>query len=417
MAPVKVVITGVGAVSPFGAGFPKMMEALYAGSSAVVSLKEQWEQQVAGLNCWVGAPLKEPLPSQEIPRQYRRTMGPTAIMAVFAAKEAIQHARIPDAFFSNGRTGVSFSSTTGSAASLTAYYKEYFAGAFVKNVSSGGFFQVMSHTCAANIAHFLNIRGRVISPDAACSSSAQAIGLGYEAIKYGIQDMMLCGGSDELNAIVCGSFDLLNATSCRYNGDPSETPRPFDRDRDGTVCGEGAGCVILESEVSAIKRGAPILAEVAGFSTSSDGSHLAQPHSTSIAQCMREALTSANMAPEEVGYISAHATGTLLGDAAEAQAIHEVFGGGKTAVSSLKGHMGHTLGASGVLELSASFKMMNDGILIPTLNLKTPGEGCGDIDHVTELRKCRINAFAKNSFAFGGINSVIIIKRYGADND
>lgn len=407
----------MGAISPYGIGIKSLMEGLYSGHSAVISQKAKWEGQIHDLNCWVGAPLKEPLPSKTISRQYRRTMGPTAIMALLSTQEAIQAAQIPDFSFTSGRTGVSFSSSMGSVESLTAYFREFITTSSLKNISSGAFFQVMSHTCAANIAHALDITGRVISPDAACSSSAQAIGLGYEAIKYGHQEIMLCGGSDELGAVVCGSFDLLNATSCRFNDRPTETPRPFDRDRDGTVCGEGAGCLVLEAEESAIKRGAPILAEVVGFSTSSDGTHLAQPHSKSIAKCMNEALDNAGVTPDSIDYINAHATGTLLGDVAEAEAISEVFRDKKVFVSSLKGHMGHTLGASGALELAASIRMMEDGILIPTLNLTNPGEGCEGINHVNGIQRYQINAFVKNSFAFGGINSVLILRRYGKKND
>ncbi|MCC6544397.1 MAG: beta-ketoacyl-[acyl-carrier-protein] synthase family protein [Nitrospirae bacterium] len=414
----KVVITGMGAISPFGIGVKPLMEGLYAGQSAVVSLKSEWEEQVKDLNCWVGAPIKESLPSKSISRQYRRTMGPTAIMSLLAANEATGEAGISETVLTSGRTGVSFSSSTGSAESLTQYFKEYFSSASLKNISSGSFFQVMSHTCAANIAHALNIKGRVISPDAACSSSTQAIGLGYEAIKYGLQDFMLCGGSDELDAIVCGSFDLLNATSCRFNDRPTETPRPFDRDRDGTVCGEGAGCIILESEESAIRRGAVILAEIIGFSTLSDGTHLAQSHSDSIVRCMENALDNSNLTPKDIDYINAHATGTIQGDISEAGAIRKVFGGRGVPVSSLKGHMGHTLGASGALELAASVRMLNDGVLIPTLNLKNPGEGCNDgVNHLMELKRVQITTFLKNSFAFGGINSILVIRRYINRND
>ncbi len=402
----------MGAVSPFGIGMKPMIDGLYAGESAVVSQKEKWESRIHDLNCWVGAPLKGPLPPKAIPRKYRRTMGLTAMMALHAAQEAIREARLPEACFSSGRTGVSFSSSMGSAESLTEYFKEYLTTGSLRNISSGAFFQVMSHTCAANIAHALNISGRVISPDSACSSSAQAIGLGYEAIRYGLQDIMICGGADELDALVCGSFDLLNATSCKYNDNPRETPRPFDSERDGTVCGEGAGCIVLESVESARERGAVILAEITGFSTSSDGTHLAQPHSASIARCIKDALTNAEIGPDAVDYINAHATGTLLGDQAEAEAIREVFGEKKVPVSSLKGHMGHTLGASGALELAASVQMMHRGKLIPTLNLKNPGEGCDIVSHVNGQANNRINTVIKNSFAFGGINSVLILRRF-----
>ncbi|HAS16736.1 MAG TPA: hypothetical protein DDX84_07695 [Nitrospiraceae bacterium] len=408
----RVVITGMGAISPFGIGMKTMMDGLYSGQSAVVSQKAEWEWQIKDLNCLVGAPVKESLPSKSISRQYRRTMGPTAVMALLAAQEAIVNAGISNSFISSGRTGVSFSASTGSAESLTQYFKEFFKSSSLKNISSGSFFQVMSHTSAANIAHVLNIKGRVISPDAACSSATQAIGLGYEAIKYGLQDIMLCGGSDELNAIVCGSFDLLNATSCRFNDKPTQTPRPFDRDRDGTVCGEGAGCIILEAEEFAIRRNIPILAEIKGFSTLSDGTHLAQSHSDSIVRCMENALDSANLTSDDIDYINAHATGTILGDIAEAEAIKKVFGSRMVPVSSLKGHMGHTLGASGALEVAASVRMFNDNILIPTLNLKHPGEGCEGINHLMDIRRGKIRTFLKNSFAFGGINSILVIGRY-----
>lgn len=408
----KVVITGSGAISPFGIGTEILMKNLFSGTSAVVSLKDQWKEKISDLNCWVGAPLKEELPVKSIGRKFRRTMGNTAIMGTLAAKEAIENSRLCDDLFPTGRCGVSFSSTTGSTDSLSEFFEKYYDNSSLKDVSSGLFFQVMSHTTAANVAHAFNIAGRVISPDAACSSSAQAIGLGYEAIRHGIQDVMLCGGSDELHAIVCGTFDLLNATSCRYNDNPEKTPRPFDSNRDGTVCGEGAGCLVLESEEHALARGASIIAEIIGFSTLSDGSHLAQPHSESIVKCMERALQSAGISPGEVDYINAHATGTILGDAAEAKAIRKVFGEKSVAVSSLKGHMGHTLGASGVLELTASLQMMERNKLIPTLNLENTGEDCHGIDCIDRISEAEINIIMKNSFAFGGINVVLILRRY-----
>lgn len=413
----RVVVTGLGGVSPFGIGIKKMMDGLYDGKSAVVSQKHQWETHLNDLNCWVGAPLSEELPTKSIPRALRKTMGPTAMMALLASQEAIKDAALPEADFGIGRTGVAFASSIGSIESWTRYLNEYIANASLKGTTSCSFFQVMSHTCAANIAHSLGIKGRVISPDCACSSSTQAIGLGYETIKYGLQDAMLCGGADELSAIVCGSFDMLNATSYKYNDEPSKTPRPFDADRDGTVCGEGGGCIVLESEERALERGVPILAEVIGFSTSSNGTHLTQPHSDSIEECMKTALKSANLTVGDIDYINAHATATLIGDAVEAGAIRSLFGERTLPVSSFKGHMGHTLGASGALELAASILMMKSGKIIPNLNFTAAGEGCEGLDYVDSLRQADIEIFMKNSFAFGGINSVLILKRYGVINE
>jgi 3-oxoacyl-[acyl-carrier-protein] synthase II len=278
-------------------------------------------------------------------------------------------------------------------------------------IPSGMFFKIMSHTAAANIAQTFNVKGRVISPNAACSSSAQAIGMGYEFIRNGIQDVMLCGGVDELHPMTNVSFDIVQAASYKFNEQPHRTPRPFDKDRDGTVCGEGAGCIVLESEESALKRGARILGEVVGFSTSSSGVHMAQADADSIAVCINDALKSAQLQPGDVDYINAHATGTLVGDVSEALAIKQVFAE-KVPVSSLKGYFGHTLGASGVLEMIVSFSMMEEEILLPTLNLDEPDEACTGIWHLREKREQKINTFVKNSFAFGGINTVLIGKRY-----
>jgi 3-oxoacyl-[acyl-carrier-protein] synthase II len=411
----KVVITGMGAVSPYGAGVGLFMQNLHAGCSAVVNMKTDWEEKISDLSCWIGAPLKGSLDEKSIPRKYRKTMGRTAIMSHIAAKEALKQAGFPDSYPGSGRMGVSFASTTGSVSCMEKFYGDYFKTGSAERLSSSIFFQIMSHTSAANIAYAFSINGRVIAPSAACSSSAQAIGLGFEAVQSGIQDVMLCGGSDELHATVNASFDLVRATSYGFNDNPTMSPRPFDKDRDGTVCGEGAGCIALESEESAISRGADILAEVAGFATSSNGVHLAQPDAGAIARCITDALDNAKLKPEQIDYINAHATGTLVGDLAEARAIRRLFGKKGVPVSSLKGHTGHTLGASGALELIACIKMMEEGKLIPTRNLAQPGEGCDEILHIEDSREASINALIKNSFAFGGINTVIVLKRYGND--
>jgi 3-oxoacyl-[acyl-carrier-protein] synthase II len=248
-----------------------------------------------------------------------------------------------------------------------------------------------------------------------------AIGLGFEAIRYGLQDVMLCGGGDELHPMVPGTFDLVQAASCGYNDRPDQTPRPFDKDRDGTVCGEGAGMLVLESEASATARGAMILAEVVGFGTGCDGQHLAQPRKESIVRCLNNALDNAGLLPDGIGYINAHGTGTVLGDAAEAQAIGEVFGACGTPDSSLKGHMGHAMGASGALESIACVDMLRGNYVLPTRNLAEPEEeSCAGLNLIRESG-CRpvalpsgspLRVLLKSSFAFGGANTVLVLKRY-----
>jgi 3-oxoacyl-[acyl-carrier-protein] synthase II len=407
----RVVITGTGAVSPFGVGTGRMLENLFAGKSAVVNLKSEWESKVGDLLCWVAAPLKETLNEKAIERKFRKTMGRVAYMSHFAVQEALRQAGLADSDLKTGRIGVAFGSSTGSAFSTELFMDEY-RNHRMSQLPSGIFFQIMSHTCAANIAQAFNLNGRVISTNCACSSAAQAIGLGYEMIRHGQQDAMVCGGADELHITTVASFDLVQAASCGFNDRPEKTPRPFDRLRDGTVCGEGAGSLILETEERARQRGARILGEIAGFATFTSGVHMSNPDLDSIAYCMEQALASADLKPSDIDYINAHATGTQIGDMSEAQAIRKVFGEESVPASSLKGHMAHTLGASGALETIASLEMMERGILLPNLNLDALGEECKGIAAIQSAVKKPVNTFIKNSFAFGGINSVLIIRRY-----
>lgn len=409
----RVVITGIGAVSPYGVGVPVFIDKLFNGESAIVNMEKEWAPAINDLMCYVGAPLSETINEKEISRKFRKTMGKTAILAYLAVKEAITSTHINEELLSSGRVGISFGSSTGSAESTERYFVEHINTKSARSLPSSIFFQVMSHTSAANIAQAFNINGRVFSPNSACSSSAQAIGFAYEMIQCGQQDIMLCGGSDELHVTTTASFDMVQAASFKYNNNPSATPRPFDKDRDGTVCGEGAGCIILESETSAKKRGAKILGEVIGFATNASGVHMAHADTSSIIHCMRDALQSAKIKQTDVDYINAHATGTIIGDLSEAQAINQVFDSNQVLVSSIKGHFGHTLGASGVLEIIAVLNMMETKVIVPTRNLDNPDESCKGINHVQSTMNKQINTVVKNSFAFGGINTVLIIKRYG----
>ena len=410
MALRRVFVTGMGAVSPYGYGVSRLTENLLLGRSAVVSMKAAWRERIHNLNSLVGAPIQEPLDPKRIPRTLRRSMGPLAMLSHLASLEALAQAGVGEELLRSGRAGVSYGSSIGSVASLEEAFTSYLRTGDMSRLPSGIFFQVMSHTCAANLAHAFGMTGRVLAPNAACASASMAIGLGFEAIRGGAQDLMLCGGAEELHPIVTGTFDLVQAASIGFNDRPDQTPRPFDKDRDGTVCGEGAGTLVLESEESARRRGAEPLAEVAGFGTSCDGEHMAQPHRASIVPCLHNALDNAGMMPDAVDYVNAHGTGTVLGDAAEAESIREVFGGRPVPVSSLKGHIGHTLGASGALEMIASITMLREGYLLPTRNLETPGEDCGGVAFVRQVERRRIRVFVKNSFAFGGTNTVLVVK-------
>jgi 3-oxoacyl-[acyl-carrier-protein] synthase II len=272
------------------------------------------------------------------------------------------------------------------------------------------FFKTMNHSCAANTAQALGVTGRIISPSAACASSNLAVGLAFEMIAAGKQDVMICGGSDEHHCLAPAVFDIMNAASCKYNSEPKQTPRPFDINRDGVVCAEGAGIIVLEDMEYACRRNADILAEIIGFATFSSPENMANPDSQTIAECMGCSMSQARINVEEVDYLNAHATATIQGDIAEAQAIGAVMGD-KVPVSSLKGNLGHTMAASGAMELIASIQMMHYNTLIPTRNLVTPDPECDVIDFVIMPREIEINVILKNSFALGGINSAILIRR------
>jgi len=411
----RVFITGMGAISPFGVGVEAMVDAMENNQSAIRNMKEYWQPFIPDLECWVGAPLKDALNTKDIPRTYRRTMGLTSQMAYIAARESLNAAGVTQDISKSGRMGIVFGSTTGSTQAMSEFFEVYFNKGSIKKIGSGTFFKLMSHTSAANLAHAFDICGRLFSTDSACTSSTQAIGLGFESIRSGSQDVMLCGGSDELHPLVSATFDMVYAASYKYNDTPDKTPRPFDKDRDGTVCGAGAGCIVLESESSARSRGATCIAEILGFNTLVDPSSMAQSNSDAIVRCIGGALKDADVDAREISYVNAHATGTLQGDATETTGIRDVFGDESLPVSSLKGYIGHTSGASGVLELSACLSAMRRGILLPTRNLIQPGEDCKGLAHITpnmsSYGSSKGAIFVKNSFGFGGINAVLILRR------
>ena len=404
----RAVITGVGLITPLGGDTGSLMEGIKARKSSVRYM-EEWAQY-NGLGSHVAAPV-ELKDEKKIPRQNRRSMGRMSIFAAQASAQALADAGITPSEIPLGRIGCIIGSTMGSAKSINDAFEIMLPTKDISLIPSLLFFQCMSHTAAANVAQYLGLTGYLMAPAAACASSLQAIGIGYDLIRLGRQDVLLCGGAEELHPTVTGSFDILFATSVKYNQSPQKTPRPFDQDRDGLVCGEGSGILILEEYERAVRRNAKIYAEIIGYSTNGSGSHISQADKKSMIHCMSEALNNAQVTPEQIDYISAHATGTLQGDKEEAEAIGEIFGG-HVPVSSLKGYIGHTLGASGAIELIASLQMMEKGIIYPTLNLDNISPDCEGIYHVTQPVRKEIKTILKNSFAFGGIAAALVCRKF-----
>jgi 3-oxoacyl-[acyl-carrier-protein] synthase II len=269
----------------------------------------------------------------------------------------------------------------------------------------------MAHTTAVNIGVFFGLKGRIHTTSSACTSASQGIGYAYEAIKYGHQTVMLAGGGEELCPTEAVVFDTLFATSTQ-NDTPALTPSPFDKHRDGLVIGEGACTLILEELEHAKARGAKIYAELVGFGTNSDGLHVTQPNAQTMEIAIRLALKDAQLNANDIGYVNAHGTATDRGDVAETSATHAVFGS-TMPISSLKSYTGHTLGACGALEAWASIQMMNENWFAPTLNLTEIDPECAPLDYIRgDIRTLETHYVMSNNFAFGGINTSLIFKRW-----
>jgi 3-oxoacyl-[acyl-carrier-protein] synthase II len=404
----RVVITEMALVTPLGNRAGDVLSSMLEGKSGISRIDE-WDN-IPNMDTRVAGAVKH-LTGESIPRKIRKSMSRISLMAAATALEALDRSGLSEKDLSSGRIGVSYGSTMGGVEELTSFFKAYYEGHGLGGMSSNTFLRIMSHTCAANVALALGTSGRIICSCSACTSASQSIGFGYESILEGHADAMFCGGAEELHFITAGVFDRLMTASVKFNDAPHRTPRPFDRDRDGVVCAEGAGTVLIEELARAKERGAKIYAEIIGFSTNCVGTHMTSPSKKGMREATKIALAQCGLDPSDVDYINAHATGTAAGDIAEAEMIREIFGD-KIPVSSSKGHLGHTLGACGAIEAILCVEMMRRGVVHQTLNLENIDGACGDILHVTRPMPRELRHVVSNNFAFGGIDSVLILKKW-----
>jgi len=405
----RVAITGMAGISPLGNDWTAIRERLGQYRNAVVRMAD-WEDY-EGLNTRLGAPAAPFELSGRYNRKTTRSMGRVALMATRATEVALEDAGlIEHPLIKSGDMGVSFGSSAGTPSAIGDFGR-MMEERTTKGINATTYIKMMAHTAPVNIGVFFGLTGRVITTSSACTSGSQGIGYAYEAIKTGKQLAMVAGGAEELCATEAAVFDTLFATSVR-NDEPQSTPRPFDSTRDGLVIGEGAGCLILEDLEHAEARGATIYAELVGFGTNSDGCHVTQPNADTMRRAMELALQDAGLQPSDIGYINAHGTGTAQGDVAESHATLAVFGSG-TPISSLKSYMGHTLGACGALEAWISIEMMREGWFAPTINLDQTDPQCAALDYIAGSgRELQCDYVMSNNFAFGGINTSLIFKRY-----
>ncbi|MDA8230043.1 MAG: beta-ketoacyl-ACP synthase [Magnetospirillum sp.] len=404
----RVVVTGMGGVTALGNDWPAIRARMEKGETAIRAMPE-WDR-FEGVNTRLAAPVTGFSVEDHWPRKKTRTMGPVAKMAVFATESALADAGLLDSpELRAGRTGVAYGSSFGSPGPVIGF-AELMTEGRSKTLNATSYIQLMSHTAAVNIGLFFGLTGRVIPTSSACTSGSQAIGYATEAIRWGKADIMLAGGAEELDITESAVFDTLYATSTR-NDTPHLTPRPYDRDRDGLVIGEGAATFVLEDYEHAVARGARIHAEVVGFGTNSDGSHVTQPQAETMEAAMRLALEDCGLPASAIGFVSGHGTATEWGDIAETQATARVFGPG-IPIHSLKSYFGHSLGACGGIEAWLGIEMMRDGRFCPTVNLDNVDERCAELDYVMGgHRAIDTEYLMTNNFAFGGINTSLVLKR------
>jgi 3-oxoacyl-[acyl-carrier-protein] synthase II len=405
----RVVVTGIAGISPLGNDWTAIRERLGLYRNAVTRMADWAEYD--GLNTQLGAPAQPFELSDRYTRKSTRSMGRVALMATRASELALLDAGLlDDPLVKSGRLGISYGSSAGTPTAIGDFGR-MFEEKTTKGINANTYIKMMAHTAPVNLGVFFGITGRVITTSSACTSGSQGIGYAFEAIRSGRQRAMIAGGAEELCATEAAVFDNLFATSVR-NDAADATPRPFDADRDGLVIGEGAGSLILEDLEHARARGAKIYAEIVGFGTNSDGCHVTQPNSETMKTAMELALADADLPASAIGYVNAHGTGTQHGDIAESHATSKVFGE-KMPISSLKSYMGHTLGACGALEAWASIEMMREGWFAPTLNLDKLDPQCAELDYIVGAgRALQCEYVMSNNFAFGGINTSLIFRRY-----
>ena len=402
----RVVITGGSVVSALGNEWPDIYKALKAGKNCVRYM-EDWEK-FTDMNTRLAAPVDFTMP--DYPRKKIRGLGRVGQFALVSADRALANAglKTDDPEIKNGRCGVAYGSSMGSIDPLLDFYSMLVLND-VKKITATTYIKAMPQTCAANIGVFFGLTGRIITTNTACTSGSQAIGFACETIRQGVQDIMIAGGAEELSAMDAAVFDTLFAASTK-NDSPEKTPAAYDKNRDGLIIGEGAGTLILEEYEHAKKRGANIIAEIVGFGTNTDGSHITQPNRSTQSIVMKLALENAGLEPAAIGYVNTHGTATDTGDIAESWATADVFQR-PVPVSTLKSYIGHTLGACGAIEAWISINMMKEKWFCPNLNLKELDPACGPLDYITgNGREIDTEYIMSNNFAFGGINTSLIFR-------
>lgn len=405
----RVVVTGMAGITALGDDWQTISARMNAGETGIRRMDE-WDGKY-DLRTRLAGPVEGFNLKGKFTRKQLRSMGRVAQMSVAATDKALEIAGLRDekSILQGGRLGIAYGSSFGSTPPVLGFTRLMETGDS-NAITATSYIQMMSHTSAVNIGVLYGICGRIIPTSTACTSGSMGIGYAYEAIKYGMQDVMIAGGAEELCPTMVAVFDTLFATSDN-NDQPDVTPRPYDQNRDGLVIGEGAGTLILEEYEHAVARGATIFGEIVGFASNSDGAHITQPQADKMEIALRKSLEDARLSPADIDIVNGHGTATDHGDLAESKATRAVFDRA-IPIHTLKGHFGHTLGACGAIEAWLGLEMMRDETFVPTANLVSPDPACADLDYIrSEPRTISAEYLMSNNFAFGGINTSLIFAR------
>ena len=401
---IRVAITGMGLVSPFGAGRSITLESLRSGRSGIRHIESI---DASSLNCRIAGEV----PASSLPATNSHKLDRFSRFALIAAEEAAEQAGLTAVNVDGNRLGSIIGTGLGGCETLDAGYKRVYQEGQTR-LPPTMIAWSMYNAAASAVATRFGAKGPAYAPVSACASSAHAIGQAWQTIRAGGADVVLAGGADApLTYGILRAWESMRVLAID-NDHPEAACRPFSADRKGLVLSEGAAVLVLESWEHAIGRGAEVLGEVCGFGITSDGGHLTDPSSDGAGRAMSMALDSAGWNAADVGYINAHGTATRANDAAETAAIHRVFGSaaGSVAVSSTKSMHGHAMGASGAIEIVCSLLALNDGFLPPTINLERPDPEC-DLDYIPNAaRKATVSRLLSNSFGFGGMNGVVAVR-------
>ncbi|MCK9204188.1 MAG: beta-ketoacyl-[acyl-carrier-protein] synthase family protein [Bacteroidales bacterium] len=402
----RVVITGMGIYSVIGKNLAEVRESLYQGKSGIIYDSHRKE---LGFRSALTGMVERPQLKGALDRRMRVGLPVQGEYAYVSTLEALKNAGIDQAFIDHHEVGILFGNDS-SAVPVVESVDILRNKKDTMMIGSGYIFQSMNSTVSMNLSVIFRLKGVNFTISGACASGSHAIGVGYLMIRQGLQDIIICGGAQEINAESTASFDALNAFSIRES-EPTKASRPFDRDRDGLVPSGGAATVILESYESAVKRGAPIFGEIIGYGFSSNGEHISMPNVEGPVKAMQKALSDAGIKSGEVDYINAHATSTPAGDSNEAKSIEAVFGSSRPMVSSTKSMTGHEMWMGGASEVVYSALMMNHSFIAPNINLENTDESTALLNIITKTTPAEIRTFLSNSFGFGGTNSSLIVRK------